>query len=239
MKNCLLKLADNIGFALVINDYQYSEQIQYLIDKADFYLLNKKNLGYGKAINKLVSKIRDLPDYIGILNQDLSWEKGTFEKLLAWLKLNKNVSLAVPKILNRQGEMQKLCKRNPTVLALLSRRFIPSCIKPKWLKKYDRWFVMDDFNYNDIFEVPYLSGCCMLVRTDAFNGVGGFDENYFLYLEDADLSRSLSQFGRCLHLPIAEVVHNWGRGNYEHINLMFINIHSALMYFSKWGWVFW
>ncbi len=98
---------------------------------------------------------------------------------------------------------------------------------------------MDDFDYNRVFEVPYLSGCCMLFNSSSFVKVGGFDEKYFLYLEDADLTRELTHEGRCIHLPIASVVHAWGRGNYRNIFLTLVNLASAWHYFCKWGWVIW
>ena len=124
---------------------------------------------------------------------------------------------------------QKLCKRHPTLLGLCSR-CLPDRFKPAWLKRYDRWYVMADQDYEEVFEVPYLSGCCMLVRSDAFRRVGGFDERYFLYLEDADITRSLAHDGKCVHLPVAAVVHNWGRGNYQNLRLMLVNIISAWRY---------
>ena len=79
----------------------------------------------------------------------------------------------------------------------------------------------------------------MLARSDAFQRVGGFDERYFLYLEDADLTRSLAQQGRCVHLPVAGVVHGWGRGNYRNLRLMVVNLISAWRYFAKWGLSLW
>ena len=98
---------------------------------------------------------------------------------------------------------------------------------------------MADQNYEEVFEAPYLSGCCMLIRSEAFRRAGGFDERYFLYLEDADLTRSLARDGRCVHLPVAAVVHNWGRGNYRNLWLMAVNLASAWHYFCKWGWALW
>ena len=148
------------------------------------------------------------------------------------------MSLAVPQILD-EPRAQQLCEQNPTLLGLLSRRFLPKWLKPNWLKQYDRWYVMAERNYQDIFEVPYLSGCCMLMRSEAFLRVGGFDERYFLYLEDADITRSLAREGLCVHLPVGSVVHGWGRGNYTDIRLMLVNLVSAWNYFRKWGWSLW
>ena len=160
-----------------------------------------------------------------------------WSELRSWLELRATTGLL--HTTKPQGQKQKLCKQNPTLLALISRRFVPYSIKPQWLRQYDRWYQMDDFDYNGIFEVPYLSGCCMLFNSSSFVKVGGFDEKYFLYLEDADLTRQLTYEGRCIHLPIASVVHAWGRGNYKNIFLTLVNLASAWHYFCKWGWVIW
>ncbi len=232
-------LTDKIGYALVINDYKTTVNIEELKKSADFCLLNSINLGYGVAINRLVEKISYLPQFIGILNQDLFWDINTFELTLSWLKANEDVCLAVPRIVDSQRSIQRLCKRNPTFLALFSRRFLPYWIKPMWLKNYDQWYTMSDHDYNQIFEVEYLSGCCMLVRSETYCRVGGFDENYFLYLEDADLTRKMKSLGRCINLPIASVCHGWGRGNYQKIRLTVVNLFSAWIYFRKWGISFW
>ena len=98
---------------------------------------------------------------------------------------------------------------------------------------------MSNKDYNAIFDAPYLSGCCMVIRTSSFISIGGFDERYFLYLEDADITRSLSGVGRCLHFPRVSVVHSWGRGNYKSFRLLFVNLISSFKYFLKWGLKVW
>ncbi|CAE20260.1 glycosyltransferase [Prochlorococcus marinus str. MIT 9313] len=236
---CLSCLPPQIGYAMAINDYCPGEAVEQLTKGADHFLCNSDNPGYGRAVNRLVSSLDEIPDYLGILNTDLSWCSGTFETILLWMQNNSDVSLAVPQILDPLGEPQKLCKQSPTVLGLFSRRFVPEVLKPSCLKRYDRWYVMDQFDYQNIFEVPYLSGCCMVVRSESFLQVGGFDERYFLYLEDADLTRALAYQGRCLHFPEVSVVHQWGKGNYQKFSLMIINIISAWRYFAKWGWKLW
>lgn len=239
LQACLAELPAEVGYAVVVNDHQPGEPVEQLAAAADLFLTNRDNPGYGRAVNRLVVRLGQLPAYIGVLNTDLSWQPGTFEQLLGWLQQHPQVNLAVPQILDETGTPQKLCKNDPTVLGLFSRRFLPDWLKPTWLKRYDRWYVMADQNYQEVFEAPYLSGCCMLIRSEAFRRAGGFDERYFLYLEDADLTRSLARDGRCVHLPVAAVVHGWGRGNYRNLGLMAVNLASAWHYFRKWGWALW
>ena len=239
LQKCLNNLSSEIGYSIVVNDYIKGEPVSSLLPRADYYLLNKSNLGYGRAVNRLVKFFEDDPHFIAVLNTDLFWQDQTFESLLDWNNNHSDVVLSTPQILDNTGEVQKLCKRNPTLLALLSRRFVPAFIKPNWLKNYDSWFQMGDHDYSQIFEATYLSGCCMIIRFNAFLSIGGFDERFFLYLEDADLTRRLSVIGRCVHLPIASVFHAWGKGSYKNIRLMLVNIHSAYLYFRIWGFRFW
>lgn len=236
---CLSSLPARIGYALVVNDHHPGEAVERLAPGADAVLFQRHNPGYGRAVNRLVAQLGPLPAHIAVLNTDLRWRSGSFEALLDWLQDHPEVSLAVPRIVDPQGVGQKLCKQHPTLLGLCSRRFLPERFKPAWLQRYDRWYVMADRDYDQVFEVPYLSGCCMLINSEAFCRVGGFDEQYFLYLEDADLSRCLAAQGLCLHVPVAAVEHGWGRGNYRSLKLMLVNLISAWLYFRKWGWALW
>ena len=236
---CLMGLAPSVGYAVVVNDHRPGEPVEQLAAEAVLFIVNRDNFGYGCAVNQLVKRLETLPPYIGILNTDLSWNPGTFEQALLWLQQHPEVKLAVPQIQNEAGITQQLCKRDPTILGMFSRRFLPEWLKPGWLKRYDRWYVMADMNYDEIFDVPYLSGCCMLICSQAFYQVGGFDERYFLYLEDADITRQLALMGRCVHLPLTVVTHRWGRENYAKLRFAAINFASAWHYFQKWGWNFW
>lgn len=238
LQACLRALPEDIGYGVVVNDHRPGEPVEALAAASQVFLPNRHNPGYGRAINQAVTALAalgPLPTYLGALNTDLTWPSGSFETLLAWLDRHNDVVLAVPQLLNPEGEVQQLCKQNPSLLGLFSRRFVPDSLKPGWLHRYDRHYVMADQNYAEVFEVPYLSGCCMLMRSQAFVAVGGFDERFFLYLEDADISRSLSAYGRAIHLPIAAVVHHWGRGNHRSKKLTLVNFHSAWIYFRKWG----
>ena len=239
LKICLSFLPSNIKYAVYVNDYQQNEPVDGLAADSFLFLRNSANIGYGRAINQLVENLVEKPTYLGFLNTDLAWNPGTFETILHYACSHDNVNLIVPKIINTAGKMQMLCKRNPTVLAIFSRRFVPSCLKPSWLANYDAWYVMADQDYQSIFPVPYLSGCCMVSRASVFLSVGGFDERFFLYLEDADLTRAMSQHGLCIHFPNSTIMHDWGRGSYTNFKLMIINLMSAWKYFCKWGLQLW
>lgn len=239
LKACLRGLPATIGYAVVVNDHHREEAIDQLASESDHYLACRDNPGYGIAVNRLVRQLPRIPEYIAVMNTDLSWEPQCFPGMLAWLRTHQDVTLAVPQIRDPNGMIQQLCKQDPTVLGLLSRRFVPTWMKPSWLKRYDQWYIMADQDYDSVFDVPYLSGCCMLIRSDAFKAVGGFDSRFFLYLEDADITRKLRQVGRCVHLPIESIQHEWGRGNYRSFRLVLVNLHSAWLYFTKWGWRLW
>jgi GT2 family glycosyltransferase len=242
LQRCLQALPPSISYGVVVNDHCPGEPVDQLAEGASLFLANDDNPGYGRAINQAVRHLKAqglVPDFLGVLNTDLSWIQGTFSCLLAWMAANPDVVLAVPQLCDSAGRVQQLCKQNPTLLALFSRRFLPEGCKPGFLRRYDRWYVMADRNYQQVFDVPYLSGCCMLIRYGAFHLVGGFDERFFLYLEDADITRSLAQRGRTVHLPVATVTHNWGRGNHRSKRLTLVNLHSAWLYFRKWGWRLW
>jgi len=239
LSSCLNSLPAHISYAVIVNDYKDGAPIDQLEKDSELFLRVKENLGYSRAINRLFSCLDKQPSYIGILNTDLTWNSGTFESLVNYMNSNSNVSLVVPRIMSPSGRVQHLCKQNPTFLALLSRRFWPKALKPSWLRRYDAWYTMSSEDYGSIFSVPYLSGCCMVIRTTSFIAVGGFDNRYFLYLEDADITRSLSTVGLCHHFPQASVVHNWGRGNYKSLKLLVVNLISTYQYFLKWGLKLW
>lgn len=233
LSSCLARLDKSIGYAVVVNKYTPGEPIDSLEKDADAFMRLSSNVGYGAAINRISKGVNS--KWIAAINTDIIWGKGCFEDLATWLNNNQGVAIAVPQILDQKGKLQMLCKKDPSVLALISRRFLPHRLKPRFLKRYDKSYTYGSYDYHEVFEACYLSGCCMIINRAIFEYVGGFDERFFLYLEDADLTRSMRRHGRCIHLPISSIVHTWGRGNYKSMRLAFVNIISTVTYFRKWG----
>ena len=242
LKSCLQALTPGIRYAVVVNDHVPGEPVDNLLQDADMTVIQSTNPGYGRSFNQLWQRwcnAHGIPPLVAVLNTDLSWDPGCFEALIDWLQQHPAVTAATPLLEFPNGERQYLCKRNPTLLALLSRRFIPRWIKPQRLLNYDRWYTMRDQRYDQVFSSSYLSGCCLWMRGWAVEKVGGFDPRFFLYFEDADITRRLADLGPTVNLPVATVKHHWGKGSYRNWRLTMVNLHSAWLYFRKWGLQLW
>ena len=242
LQSCLTDLSAEISYALVINDHIAGEPAEDLLPQAAMAIVQSANPGYGRAFNQVWKhwcQTHGIPPLVAVLNTDLSWEPGCFEALIDWLKQHPTITAATPQLRFPDGQQQFLCKRNPTVLALLSRRFIPKRVKPSFLHRYDRWYTMGDQDYDQVFPSSYLSGCCLWMRGWAVHAVQGFDPRFFLYFEDADITRRLAELGPTVNLPCGTVTHHWGKGSYRNWRLTMVNLHSAWLYFRKWGLQLW
>jgi GT2 family glycosyltransferase len=116
------------------------------------------------------------------------------------------------------------------------RRFAPARLKERADRRLAR-FEMRDLDQSGPSDVPILSGCFMLVRRANLERVGGFDERFFLYLEDYDLCNRLRQTGRLVYLPTVAIHHHHGRHSYRRIKPLLLHLRSAQQYFGKWGWL--
>lgn len=77
----------------------------------------------------------------------------------------------------------------------------------------------------------------MLMRCDTLRRVGLFDERFFLYFEDVDLSRRIGRVARTVFFPGVQVEHGYAAGSYRNARLLWHHIVSAVRYFNKWGWL--
>lgn len=194
-----------------------------------------ENIGYGRANNKnLLKELSEPEDIYIISNPDIKFDSDQINKIVDWFNKNDYTCIS-PLIINQMKEIQYTAKRNPTILSLLVGRLrILRSIKK--LKKYDKRNKHMNRNYEEeIIECDYLSGCFLITKAEHFRAVGGFDERYFLHLEDADLTRKLRQIGRTAHCPIGIIEHKWERGSHRSIKQMLLLSKSMIQYFCKWG----
>lgn len=209
------------------------------LDSRIKYIFTGKNLGYGKAHNiALKRSIESNVKYHLILNPDVYFEKGVLEKLYEFMEGNSDVGLVMPKVLYPDGSLQYLCKLLPTPFDLFRRRLLNFDVFKQLNEKRNFIFELRFTEYKEIMDVPFLSGCFMFIRTEVLKQIGIFDERFFLYLDDTDLSRRIHKISRTVFYPYVHIYHEWGRGSYKSFKLFFYHIKDAFSYFNKWGWVF-
>ena len=205
-------------------------------ENVDYYFNNGNNVGFGKAHNTAISRC-GVSDYHLVLNPDIYFDENVIPQLINYLESNHEVGLVQPKIFFPSGETQYLCKRYPTLFALFARRFIPQKLQ-FLVKSYIDWYEMRDMGYDSIESVIYLSGCFMLFRKQHLYEVGYFDENIFMYLEDADITLRMAKQHKTIFYPHVYIFHHWAKGSYKSWKLTIISIQSAIYFFNKHGWKF-
>jgi GT2 family glycosyltransferase len=209
------------------------------LDSRIEYIFNSANLGFGKAHNiALKRSIEENIPYHLVLNPDVYFEGGVLEELYNFMKNNPDVGLVMPKVLYPDSAPQYLCKLLPTPLDLFGRRFLNFGPFRKIVEKRNEIYELRFTGYDKIMEVPYLSGCFMFIRTEVLKKVGLFDERFFMYLEDTDLSRRIHRVAKTVYYPYVYIYHEYGKGSYKSLKLLYHHIKSAIKYFNKYGWFF-
>ncbi|MBT1070962.1 glycosyltransferase [Pelotalea chapellei] len=209
----------------------------FLTDLPVKYYFCNNNLGYGEGHNRIINNGLSSKYHI-IINPDIIIEPTTIEILYTFMDNNSDIGIVSPKILNPDGTTQFLNRRHPTFYNLFARRFVPTLLLPLIKDKLDH-YEMKDIGYEEVCDVEFLTGCFMFCRTDALTTLGGFDSRYFMYLEDADLSRKMQMAGyRTVFNPNTSITHLWERSSYKNIKMTLIHMRSAFAYLHKWGWGF-
>lgn len=208
-----------------------SEWAESFISEKIYYLGGHGNIGYGAGHNLALFHQMNDCDFHLVCNPDIRIPEGTLKGMLEFTA-ERTAGLYMPRILYPDGREQELCKLLPSPADLFGRRFLP------WLaNKRDHRYLLRARDYEKLLFVPYLSGCFMFLSTTSARRQGGFDERFFMYLEDTDLSRRIAWQDGALYIPRYHVYHEYQKGSYHSLRLLMLHIRSTIQYFNKWGWV--
>lgn len=197
--------------------------------------IHSENVGYGTAHNIAIKEaIAAGANYHVVLNPDITFNSEIIDTLSEYMINHPNVGLIMPQVEYPNGELQYLCKLLPTPSDLLIRRFLPK----GWLKSHQDRFELRASGYNHEMNVPYLSGCFMFIRVDALKQVGLFDERFFMYGEDIDLSRRIHNAYKTIYYPQVSIIHRHEKASYKNYKMLLVHICNIVRYFNKWGWLF-
>ncbi len=199
------------------------------------YFHDPRNAGFGRGHNVAFAQVRSQADFHLIVNPDISFGPPVLGHMIAVMERNSDIGILAPKILFPDGSLQRTGRRLPSPMDFFVRRFCPF---RSLQKRINERYEIHDYDYTYPLEVPFISGCFMLVRSDLFEKLGGFDERFFMYTEDIDLTRRMMEYGRTVLDPSVSVYHEYERGSHKNIRLLCIFLRSAFQYFNKWGWFF-
>ena len=143
-----------------------------------------------------------------------------------------DVGQMVPGIRYPDGRLQYVCKLIPTPWDLIANRFMPERLVHKRIARYR----LENSGYDRIMNVPYMHGCFFMLRMEALKDVGMFDERFFMYPEDIDLTRRIHEKWQTLYYPGLTVYHAHAAESRKSIKMLRIHAANMIKYFNKWGW---
>lgn len=231
--DCVLKSSVSILFIVDNSANDVLRKLKRISDRIQY--IHSANLGYGAGHNiALREAIEKGADYHVVLNPDIYFEEGTLEKLEAYMEMHKEVGQIMPKVFYPNGDLQYLCKLIPTPLDLIFKRFLPSFLTDKRLYKFQLRFS----GYDKVMNIPYLSGCFMFFRVTALQQIGLFDERFFMYPEDIDMTRRMYEKYKTVFYPEVSIVHAHAAASRVNAKMLKVHVINMIKYFNKWGWFF-
>jgi len=195
------------------------------------YVQGQGNIGFGAAHNMAMQEaIKQEVKYHLVVNPDIEFQNGIIEKLASFMDAHPEVGQMIPQIVYPNGELQYTCNLIPTPFDLLFRRFASTMLN----KNFHLAFT----GYKKIMNVPYHHGCFMFFSVSALREVGLFDERFFMYPEDIDMTRRMHEKYATLYYPDVKVVHAHAAESRKSMKMLRIHVVNLIRYFNKWGWFF-
>ncbi len=219
-------IIDNSSKDILSNQLKSFEKVNYIH--------NPSNPGYGAAHNIAIRKsLADNIEYHLVLNADVIFDSKMLELMLEYAKKNKNIGILAPKQFYEDGSIYCSRKLLPTPKDMFFRAFLTKFIKTK----SNDIFQLEKFGYETDIKVPYVSGAFMFINTSALLDVGLFDERFFMYPEDIDISRRIAEIYDVLFCPKFTIIHKHGAASKKSFKMFLIHTYNMILYFNKWGWV--
>lgn len=212
--DCLESLIkQNIASAMeiiVIDNYSTDGTVDLLKRENIKIIKNKVNLGFAKAVNQ--GAIQASGQYLFLLNPDVILAKEALSELIKVINSNEKIAMVGGKFINEKGKLLVSFGNFPSVKTEFVQKLKLYKIFP-WGRYIESTFTSNKL-FKTIHQVDWASGGFCLIKKDVFQTLGGFDENFFLYLEDVDLAKRIHELGYQIYFcPMAEAVHRQSRSN--------------------------
>lgn len=192
------------------------------------YISVGRNIGFGKGHNYILSRLDS--EYHAIVNPDILLQDDALLPIIDYLDCHNDVGMVVPRITDANGKLQEVYRKELTVFDMFIRMFCRQLF-PDRIAKH----TLQDKDYTKAFQVPFAQGSFLVVRTSLLKDLKGFDDKFFMYIEDADLCRRVNLVSKLMFIPDSSVIHKWEKGSHKNMTLFKFHIESMRYYFKKWG----
>jgi GT2 family glycosyltransferase len=236
LENCLASLIDNrprSDYEIIIVDNHSSDGSVEMIRRnhpgSQLEVLDG-HIGYTRAMNIALQKARG--QFLVQLNPDTIIMPGVWDALVDFMKGHGEAGICTPKVLNRDGTLQKQCRRSAAgpwdtfcYMSGLSRLFPDNPKLAGYLMTY-----MDE---NTVHPCEAVSGACMVIRREVINSIGFLDEMYYAYQEDSDYCFRARQAGyQVYYVPLGQIIHYGGQGG------SLVNVRRSIYEWHRSYWIY-
>lgn len=194
--------------------------------------VNQKVKGFGE--NNNFGALHANGEYIAIINPDIVLLKESIDNLYKYMKTHSKIGILVPKLLNPDLTIQHSVRKFINIKLLFWR--IISRGNDNSNNRYVQEYILKDMNYEDTQVIDWAIGAAMFLRKSTFNTLKGFDEDYFLYMEDEDLCIRSWKIGKpVVYYPKSSMIHNHLRESNKINKKAYLHIKSMFTFFRKHG----
>ena len=188
---------------------------------------NEENLGFAAANNLALRRMNGR--YALLLNTDTSLTENAARELYEFMEATPKAAIACGQLLNLDGSKQNSIANPPSLLSLLSNETILRLLLPKKFPSKRK-------QYTAPIEINSCVGACMIVRKEAIDKAGYFDERFFFFLEETDWALRMKRGGWKLYfIPTAGIFHAQGQSVGSGVEARIMFYRSRYIFFKKWN----
>lgn len=225
-------LASSVDRIYVVNNSS-PESLPPLPDSPKIVAIQTDNRGFGAGHNIALREVMSASDFHLVVNPDVRWKGDIIKTIVDFMEANPDVGLLSPKTFYPDGRLQYTTRMLPTPLDLFAKRFLPASLTRRRMDRY----LLKAHNHDMPLNSPYLLGSFMMFRMEALRQCGLFDERFFMYPEDIDITRRLHRRWRTLYWPGVEIIHDHAAASRHSLRMLWIHLSNMARYFNKYGWL--
>ena len=189
---------------LDIIDNSPDDALRSAVSNERVHYRHVENRGYGAGHNIAMREaLKAHTDCHLVLNADTFWEGDVITPMAEYMASHSNVGIMMPKVYYPDGALQLTARRLPSPFDLLVKRFLPHKLGQRRMSR----FLLERADHDKIINAPFLPGSFLLMRREALEAEGLFDERFFMYPEDIDITRRLHRRWLTLHYPAVSIEH--------------------------------